>query len=133
MKIENRLVEVSDNGLNWHKRVFVCKKNDRYLVWGDATTLQRAEEINHTCSWKHMREISEFKYRPFTWEDRNLVKGKWIRPKTRVKSEKLITNVFKSTEGWFYVFSDGTALRADTLLKDYEFADGTSCGVLEIN
>lgn len=126
MNFENRLVLVSKDRKNWFTRVLAFEKCGKFLCWDTIDNLEDVKHSYNLMAWSYMKEIK--KYEPFEWEDRDLIKGKWIRPKTGVKSEKLITNVFKSTEGWFYVFSDGAALRADQLLEDYEFADGSPCG-----
>ena len=39
------------------KRVVFMKKNDRYIAWSDADTIEKAEKTLSTCSWKYAKDI----------------------------------------------------------------------------
>lgn len=130
MEVENRLIEVSNNNENWYRRVLIFEKNDRFFCWDSAETLEDAEKTVLISTWKYMREISEPKYVPFTWEDRDLIKGKWVRPKSGVDDGHLITLFSRAKENRLYVVINTSFIRADNFLEDYEFLDGTPCGKL---
>lgn len=130
MKIENRVIEVSNDNRTWYKRVLVLIKNYKAICWQHAETLEKAEDELTTAFWDFWREIPKPKYRPFTWEDRDLIKGKWIRPKSGVDDEHLITLFSRAKENRLYVVINTSFIRADKFLEDYEFLDGTPCGKL---
>lgn len=52
-----KVMEVSDDGDNWRKRVVFMKKNGRFLAWGIAETIEEAECELGVFSWKFAREI----------------------------------------------------------------------------
>lgn len=134
MKIENRIIEVSNNPNKrfWQKRILICIKNGKAICWNSAETLEEAEKTMSTSIWDHWKEIPEPKYRPFTWEDRYLIKGQWIRPKNKTHEERLVTNIVQSIEGIFYIQNGPSSIiNAEILLANYEFVDGTPCGLLE--
>ena len=66
----------------------------------------------------------EDEYIPFTWEDRELLKGKWIKHKKR--KEEYLINYFDNAgikiNDEYFIYSD--------LYTYYEFVDGKPCGKL---
>lgn len=54
-----KVMEVSETGDIWGKRVVFMEKCGRYLGWMDAETLEEAENRIATASWKYAREIQQ--------------------------------------------------------------------------
>lgn len=131
MKIENRIIEVSNDKKTWYKRVLVLIKNYKAICWQHAETLEKAEDELTIAFWDFWREIP--KYRPFIWEEREELRGKWIRPKSRLYDEVQINRFNLENDNSFWVKVNENFINSKSLLKDYEFADGTPCGVLETN
>ena len=75
-------------------------------------------------------------YEPFTWEDRELLRGKWIRKQyERYMSDEevLITEMYyNDDEESFHIVCGRTCIKSKTLFKEWEFVDGTPCGKLKI-
>ena len=71
---------------------------------------------------------SPLTYIPFTFEDRKLLRGKWIKFKKEINCEILINfiNVWK-------VGVDGNYYNYPELLDNFTFLDGTPCGKLQQN
>jgi hypothetical protein len=61
-------------------------------------------------------------YVPYTWEDRDLIRGRWFRFKD--KSNELFISYMRLEHGVFYI--EGVV--ADAMLKSCEWLDGTPCG-----
>lgn len=130
MKIENRIIEVSHDNRSWYKRVLVCIKMGKAICWQDAETLEKAEREITLCTWAYWREIPEPKYRPFTWEDRELLRNKWIR-NIGSGMESLIVEFGKTTDGRLVVHTFTSSPVAEVLMEEFEFLDGTPCGISE--
>lgn len=83
--------------------------------------------------WSCQKEIPKPKYRPFTWEERDKLRGKWIINKAERNTERAITNFCLDRNGIFKIaYKDSSCyITANRLLDQYEFADGSPCGVLE--
>ena len=58
-KVYPRVMMVSANKVEWHKRVVFMEKNGRYLAWNDATTFEEAEKAMNLTSWKYAKDIEE--------------------------------------------------------------------------
>jgi len=130
MKIENRVIEVSNDKKYWNKRVLFCIKNGIAICWKNAETLKEAEKSDATISWKYWREIPKPKYRPFTWKERGLLRGRWVRSKSVKNFEYIITNLCLEKENIFKIaLEDSPFMTAQKFLDSYEFIDGTPCGV----
>lgn len=115
----------------WIKRVVFMFKNNKAICW-NAETLEEAEEITEVRAWETWREIEEKiepTYRPFTWEERDMLRGKWFREKCDVKKERLIINVYESREGELFIYDGSVAMNVKNLFENYTFLDGTPCGV----
>ena len=52
-----RVMLVSNGGVAWDKRVVFMKKNDRYLAWNNAETIEDAELTYRVASWRYAKEI----------------------------------------------------------------------------
>ena len=52
-----RVMLVSDDNINWGKRVVFMEKNGGFLAWGFFETLEEAEKIVSTTFWKYAKEI----------------------------------------------------------------------------
>ena len=54
-----KVMEVSEDGNSWHKRVVFMEKNGKFLAWAAAESIEEAEHKVHTCVWEFAREIDE--------------------------------------------------------------------------
>ena len=125
-----RIIEVSySNENNWLKRVVFTFKNNKAICWNKAETLEEAENVYESIMWEKWREIEEPKYRPFTWKDRDLIRNKWIRLKNNPHIEFQIHKINLDTNNCLYVKINSTYINHELLLNNYEFIDGTPCGV----
>ena len=61
---------------------------------------------------------------PFTWEDREMLRGKWIRRKDNHECESMINKVFIGINGNMYINN----ILATSLLNGWEFLDGKHFG-----
>ena len=52
-----RVMLVSYYKMNWSKRVVFMEKNEGFLAWGFAETLEEAEKSTSTTFWKYAKEI----------------------------------------------------------------------------
>src|SRR5699024_10264811 len=74
-------------------------------------------------------ENKKDKYRPLTWEDRNWLKGKWIKHRY-TKDFKIITTMRESTiTGKFLINS----MDNKVLDRNFVFEDGSPCKKLKTN
>lgn len=75
-----------------------------------------------------MSKKSKKQYRPYTWEERKHLRGKWIKW-TNMNNEEIefqIVNMkLDSNDG--FVINDG--ITPEILLSMAEFVDGSPCGV----
>ena len=118
-------VEVFYGGGGFIKRIFVkYGKNDGVICVSEDSEEQFLKgEYFLTNYFSEWRIPEEKKYRPFTWEDRELFREKWVKVKHGV-IERLILEF------------DETKIKAGVDLNDYKslfdyytFLDGSSCGV----
>ena len=61
---------------------------------------------------------------PFTWEDREMLRGKWIRKKDNHECESMINKVSIGIDGNMYINN----ILATSLLNGWEFLDGKHFG-----
>ena len=54
-----RVMLVSVDGNEWHKRVVFMKKCDRFLSWNNAETIEDAELTYRVASWHYAKELPE--------------------------------------------------------------------------
>lgn len=52
-----KVMEVSENNRDWHKRVVFMEKNGSFLSWAGAETIEEADSISHVSVWEYAREI----------------------------------------------------------------------------
>lgn len=52
-----RVMEVSDTGLFWFRRVVFMGKEGVYLAWSSGETMDEVEKVFDVTSWKYAREI----------------------------------------------------------------------------
>lgn len=95
--------------------------------WSDWNPL--AGEINFTAPTECYRLKPEPKYRPFTPEEGLQHEGRRIRPMAGVSNSNKPFVIWAVGRKGF-VDSDGTYARFDNCLEEWEFEDGTRCGVM---
>lgn len=54
-----KIMEVSDDKVEWYKRVVFMEKKGRFVSWLNAETLEEAEYETMAYSWEHGREVQE--------------------------------------------------------------------------
>lgn len=64
---EDKLMEVSDDSTDWERRVVFGKKNDKYLAWDFADTVEEAKISTNSCAWNYAREIDPFRELKKAW------------------------------------------------------------------
>jgi len=100
---------------------------DEYYSHANKAWLQSGSP--KTCGGKqgdfpYRRRIAP-QYVPYTWDDRDELRGRWYRRKIKdtYQHERLAWR-FDLVDGYFYVNS----IRNDELLNECEWLDGTPCG-----
>ena len=91
------------------------------IGWGD---IGKHDLLDFSGSPKNYRIKPEPKYIPFTFEDRELFRDKWVRTKTHSKEFK-ITGMSRGTVG-----TEKTNLTYSEAFAYLEFLDGTPFGKL---
>lgn len=92
------------------------------------------EESSRPGSVCYPYEEPQKKYEPFTWEDRELLRGKWVRLKSDPSTESQIVELIHKDENEYNGdleighFNNFDEMPAGVLLADFEFVDGTPCG-----
>ena len=66
-----RVMMVSFDSENWHKRVVFMKKCGRYLAWDNAETVEEAENQVNSVVWRFAKDIEEPKEFTITLSDLN--------------------------------------------------------------
>lgn len=54
-----KVMEVSDNRIEWCKRVVFAEKKGRFIAWALAETFEKAEDEVCTHDWGYAREVQE--------------------------------------------------------------------------
>lgn len=54
-----KVMEVSNCGMEWHKRVVFTEKVGRFIAWTQAESFEEAEDEACTHDWKYAREVQE--------------------------------------------------------------------------
>lgn len=85
------------------------------------------EEIFNSSNIKIEKEKPK-EYIPFTWEDREQLRGKWIKHK-KFEDEELIISLTANEDDW--LVKHDTILNGENLLNNYLFLDGSPCGKLK--
>ena len=55
--IPNTVIDVSQNGANWYKRVLLLIKNNKAICWENAETIEEADKTTCTLVWPYYRNI----------------------------------------------------------------------------
>ena len=82
-----------------------------------------------TPSWSNYRSYRvkpQPKLVPLTFEDREMLRGKYLVAKEYSKIETMITTISED-----YVVIRGTAITYSELMDRYTFLDGSPCGKME--
>lgn len=56
-----KVMEVSHEGFKWYKRVVFMKKNESFLAWINAESIEESEKETQPIVWKFAREIQPTK------------------------------------------------------------------------
>lgn len=54
-----KVMEVSNSGVEWRKRVVFTEKVGRFIAWAQAESFEEAEDEIGTYDWKYAREVQE--------------------------------------------------------------------------
>lgn len=92
-------------------------KNFIDAIWVDVSN----PTFNQPLNWYRIKP--ELKLVPFTWEDRDQLRGKWVRIAGSI-SEYYIVSI---TRDWIYLPKLGIVSYKE-LFKEFEFVDNTPCG-----
>jgi len=122
------IVEVYDYTNEWSDRIFIKYGKPGQIMYVNPEYEQNFRNNENfytfTIGGRHWRVKQKPEYVPFTWEDREQLRGKWIKFKADNVHECCITSIFQlgiSLEGNEYV-------DYKKLFNAYEFIDGTPCG-----
>ena len=107
------------------KRIFIKHgKNNGVICVRSESEEEYADGIKFSVHfWRYWKRIPKKKYIPFTWEDRDKLKGRWVKKKGDRKSEKIINNVNGSS-----VIIGLQFILYDELLENWLFDDGSPIG-----
>ena len=50
-------MSVSDDGETWSTRVVFMDKNNKYIAWASAQTINESEDITDTVTWKYAKHL----------------------------------------------------------------------------
>jgi len=121
------VIEVRGMGIRWEKRIFIKEGVGGVVcvVESHEDRYKDGDDFN-THLWKEHRKPQ--KPKPFTWEDRDLLRDNWLRNKN-TGNEYKVDGFMASCNNW--VCLTGSWYSPETLFKSYEFLDGSVCGVAE--
>jgi hypothetical protein len=124
------IVEVKESNKSaWCERIFLFEKDSMfYCISNRQEGLYRDNLIFECVPWNECRKKPEKKYRPFTWEERDQLRGKWIKEKEQSQDECMIIGLIYKDEAWIDAGELGY-FTPEYLLENYIFLDGSSCGV----
>ena len=79
-------------------------------------------------SWRIPEEKT---YRPFTWEERDQLRGKWVKKKNKEDKEDIegMIDGLSMDFGGFLIYFSVYFVTNNELLDWYTFLDGSPCGV----
>lgn len=75
---KERVVEVSNDNVNWKKRVYIKtveRRSTYHVTWLNAQTVEEAKNISEIRSWKYIREVQEEQIVELTLQDISDGKG----------------------------------------------------------
>ena len=92
--------------------------------WGlDQDGIARFTDIRDIDYWTEYTEPKPPQYVPYTWEDREQLRGRWYREKA-TQTEVMIKRLSINLKGELLV----NGFNASWLLANCEWLDGTPCG-----
>jgi hypothetical protein len=94
--------------------------SDPFEDWATA----KCSDLKQFPGMFYRRRIAP-QYVPYTWEDREELRGRWFRRKDKEPSEfERFVCFFSLIDGHFYI----NFIRSDELLNECEWLDGSPCG-----
>ena len=57
MKVSNKPIKTKEDFKNANKRVVFMKKNDRFIAWFDADTIEKSENVTSTLCWNYAVDL----------------------------------------------------------------------------
>lgn len=115
-KIENLKFNVENECINFYDELRDVDTNSIYPF----------RFVNHVEAFALFYPVEEKKYRPYTWEEREQLRGKWIKREINGKSkEEFISDMYISNDNLF-IINDKTS---EYLLNYYTWLDGSPCGI----
>ena len=57
MKVSNQPIKTKEDFKNANKRVVFMNKNDRFIAWFDADTIEKSENITLTTNWNYAVDL----------------------------------------------------------------------------
>ena len=120
------VVEIFSNH-RWEERIFLHFGKENSVICVSKPTeksFKNAEDYN-TIIWRHgtWRIKKQPEYKPFTFEDREMFRGKWVKHK-KFAFECQIACVHASGVG----FQKEEYTSFKDFFDNYEFIDGVPCG-----
>jgi len=114
---------------DWNERIFIKdgKNKSAICVMEEEKKKYFSGEDFMTQMWEYHKKLPEKKYVPFTWEDRDLLRGRWIKSK---EDDKELMIIGFSKEEVFLIHTDQGDIYHKGVLDFYTFLDGTPCGKL---
>ena len=137
LKIGDRIeVKVGVNMTSWEPATFI-----KYGEAGSVICVYGAHEENYSKgrsfaaflqeagSWRIPEEKT---YRPFTWEERDQLRGKWVKKKNKEDKEDIegMIDGLSMDFDRFLIYFSVYFVTNNELLDWYTFLDGSPCGVL---
>ena len=108
----------------------ICDVVNSQEIKGEKEILKDNTDIIKAIRYEYTYAIKEKpkEYIPFTWEDREQLRGKWIKHK-KLKDEELIISLTANEDDW--IITHDANLSGENLLNNYLFLDGSTCGKLK--
>lgn len=109
-----RVMLVSDinNITSGKKRVVFMKKNDKYIAWSNAETLEEAEERTDTRAWPYAWELEEYKPSRFPFN---------LSPENAQEIISIACDIWKDI--LFDKWGKNIILRRDSVITEEEYND----------
>lgn len=106
--------------------LFIAASRGEIIQKSVGNRWEDTEEIDWTKPVESYRIKPEITYRPFTFEEMKTLRDKWIVSKHEKNGALARLNILVE-QG---IVIDGDQISYGSLLKDFQFEDGTPCGVL---
>jgi len=124
-------VEVLDHDNKWNNCIFIKHGDNGAIIFVNPDYEQDflANRIFSTfkADKRYWRIKQKSEYVPFTWDDREQLRGKWVRAKMLQHFEYCLTYISHVGVG----FDMNENIYYDRLFNNYEFIDGTPCGKIK--